>query len=247
MMKAKIRLITLGILVLSSFFYTTAALAQGESWIRLSPEKINAKVGKEFTIDVVVESAPKIYGVDVQLVYDPAVLEVVDMDGEIDGTQIAPGDFLDQEQSYSLQNQVDSQTGTIDFAATLLNPAPEAEGDGVLCEITFRAIADGNAELSLSEGSFGTTKGETVYPRFEGDTISISKEEQASADSSEAGLTNDQSAAPNAESSGESTGLLDRQVTVGTVLLAGIISVVAVAIAAILIFGVLMPRMKRKT
>lgn len=246
-MKAKIRLIVLGILILSSFFATTSVLAQDESWIRLSTDRVDVKVGKEFTVDVLIESAPKVYGVDVQLVYDPAVLEVVDMDGEADGIQIAPGDFLDQEQSYPLQNQVDNQTGTIDYAATLLNPAPEAEGDGVLCQVTFRAIADGSVELSLSEGSFGTTEGETVYPRFEGDTITISEEERSAPDAGGADVSNVESVEQSSESPDNSPGLLERQVSIKTILVAGVISVIAVALIAILVFGVVMPRIKRQT
>ena len=150
------------------------ALAAGESWLRLSANTFDVEVEQEFTIDVLVENAPEVYGADVQLGFDPTVLQVVDADNRTDGVQLSAGSFFDPAQSFFLQNMVDNATGTMRLAMTLLNPAPPVQGDGLLCQITFRVIAAGRTTISIRDGLFGTRTGETIAPRFEDSETSAS-------------------------------------------------------------------------
>jgi hypothetical protein len=179
--------------------------ANGEVWVRLSADAVDVTVGEEFTLDVLVENAPEIYGVDVQLKYDQTILEVVDMDAEQDGIQIIPGSFLDPEQSFPLQNEADNQTGVIDFAATLLSPAPAVQGDGILCQVRFRAIADGHAVLSLSESTFGTQTGETITPQLgKSETTVLSGDTDLTGDEGQ-----ESTSGPSVEGTGETPGHKD--------------------------------------
>ncbi len=149
--------------------------AQAESGGRLRPaaSDSNLVVGREVTVDVLVEDAPLIYGVDVQVAFDPNLLEVVDADESQDGVQFEPGDFLDPEQSFVLQNHASNETGTIDYALALFNPAPPVQGDGLLARITFRAKATGQTTISIAEGLFGTQTGETIAPALMNTEISV--------------------------------------------------------------------------
>ena len=143
------------------------ATANGESRMRLSANSLHMEAGQETTVDLLIENAPLIYGVEGHLAFDPDVLEVVDADPSVAGVQLTPGDFIDFDHAFVLQNQADNQAGTLDYALTLLNPAPPVQGDGLLARITFRARVDGPATIRIVSGLFGTQAGEVISPIIE--------------------------------------------------------------------------------
>jgi hypothetical protein len=147
------------------------AYAASEPRLQLSANKLQVKVGEKVTVRVLVENAPAIYGADVHLAFDPRLLEVLDADKKTEGIQVKPAKFLDPEDGFILQHHVDNEAGTIDYALTLLNPAPPAQGDGVLIQITFRGKADGLITIVISEGLFGTQTGKTIQAEL--DQISL--------------------------------------------------------------------------
>ncbi len=161
------------LLVLVLLALAAAAQAAGQGRLRLSLEDATTTAAQEVTVAVLVEDAPQIYGADVYLLFDPDVLEVVDADDSQAGVQLEPGDFINFEQAFVLQHQVDNQAGRIDYALALLNPAPPAQGDGRLLRITFRAKADGQTTIRLESAMFGTQTGETITPQLENDEISL--------------------------------------------------------------------------
>jgi len=153
-------------LILVMLAFPVAAHAAEGSRLRLSASDTNLVVGQEITVEVLIEDAPTIYGADVRLTFDPALLEVVDADAKLDGIQLMPGDFIDSTNSFVLQHQADNQAGTIDYALALLNPAPPVKGNGRLVEVRFRAKAKGQITVSIIEGLFGTQNGETIAPNL---------------------------------------------------------------------------------
>jgi PKD repeat protein len=143
---------------------TASAYAGSGPRVRLSEEQINLGTGNERTLSVLAENIPPVYGVDVRLTFDPAILEVVDADETAPGVQSAHGGFIDPSRSFILQNQADNENGTVDYALTLLHPAPPAAGYGEVVRITFRAKADGWATVVLDDVLFGTQSGQTLPP-----------------------------------------------------------------------------------
>jgi len=143
---------------------TTPVQAAPDSRMDLILSKSKIKVGDSVTADVLVKSAPDIYGADVRLVFDPTFLQVVDQDDKVPGIQVVDGNFISPKKSFFLQNQVLNDQGAVDYALTLLNPAPEVNGSGQLVSVVFEAIKSGETTLQLSEGQFGTRTGEVISP-----------------------------------------------------------------------------------
>lgn len=154
----------------------SAVQADGESHLRLSPTDTTLKLEQEVTVDVLIEHAPTIYGADVLLTFDPSMLEVVDMDEDTPGIQVQPGHFINPENAFILQHNADNETGKVDYALSLLNPAPPVEGDGLLVQVTFRAKAEGSTIIAITEGLFGTQTGETVAPVLDSVELAIGAE-----------------------------------------------------------------------
>lgn len=116
----------------------------------------NPQLGDIVTVQIMLENLPGVYGADVQIIFDPLVWQAV---GEP-----APGNFVPEDSAlvYVLQNFINNERGTIDYAMTRLNPAPTIQGDSVLLEIQMEAIAEAVSQITVSEALLGTPGGETI-------------------------------------------------------------------------------------
>jgi len=128
-------------------------LAQGGATVTISPPDGTVVCGNNVTVDVRINDVTGLYGVDFRISYDPAVVEVVDANPAAPGVQIQPGTFPDVSGGRGLiqVNSVDVGTGTISYAATLINPTPpEAGTSGVAAQITFRGLAAGSSPIEFT-------------------------------------------------------------------------------------------------
>jgi hypothetical protein len=131
-------LILLGFWVLLMNVLPTAA--QGAR-VWLDPATLELSPGNEGDLDIRVEDVTELAGAEVHLAFDPALLEVVDVDPSTDGLQIAHGDFLSPD--FVAQNIADPTTGTVDYAIACIPLDKAVSGSGVLARITFRALDGG--------------------------------------------------------------------------------------------------------
>lgn len=141
---------------------SSASAAEGEARIYLAVNENQAAQG--WTVGALIENAPLIYGADIRLTFDPAVLEVVDADESQEGVQVTHGELFDATQGFVLRNQADNESGVINYVLALLNPAPPVEGDGLLTQVTFRAKGTGQTTVRIAKGQFGTQRGEVIDP-----------------------------------------------------------------------------------
>ncbi len=159
---------TLILLISLTLFVILPALAQAANpRLRLETNEQSFSVNQEMTVDVFVEDAASVYGTEVSLLFDPAVLEVV---------SINHGDFLSDDpdnQAFILQNEADNDLGRVNYALSLLNPAPPVDGSGLLLQITFQIKAEGDTQLQFENGLFGTQTGEEISPALEGLNVTI--------------------------------------------------------------------------
>ena len=158
------------VLVLSILaFIILPAVVQGADAprLRLSLTALNLAVDQEITVDVLVEEATSIYGTEIRLLFDPGLLEV---------TELSHGDFLSADpdnEAFVLENEANNEVGTVDYALALLNPAPPAEGSGLLLQVTFKAKGEGATTIQIEDGLFGTQTGEEVVPTWENVEVMI--------------------------------------------------------------------------
>ena len=116
--------------------------------VAIDPASTEVAVGTTTTVDVRVENVANLYGAEVQLVFNPAVLEVVDTDASREGVQIQPGTLLNPD--FMAKNNADPATGRIVFAVSQMPPHEPVNGSGTLATITFRGKAGGISEVSFS-------------------------------------------------------------------------------------------------
>lgn len=128
------------------------AAAQGSATVSLDPSTATVGVTETVVVNIRVQDVSQLFGADVRLEYDPGVLEVVDANTLVPGTQISSGSFPDISggQGFVAQNTVNPDEGTIGYAMTLLSPAEPVSGSGTLASITFRGKAQGSSDVSFT-------------------------------------------------------------------------------------------------
>lgn len=130
----------------------------------ISPESITVlQVGDNFTVYVAVDNAVAVGAAQVQLTYDPTVLNV---------TKVAEGPFLQSggptavAQSYAEEN-LESQPpkGEVYYSSAIIGTGAltGASGSGVLLNVTFRVVSAGSSALHLLSYNEGTGGSGTYF------------------------------------------------------------------------------------
>lgn len=136
------------------------ALAQDAPVIvRVNPSVARVVAGQEVELSIEIAEARELYGADVSLAFDPAVVEVVDADPSLGDVQMAQGTFFDT--GFVLRNAADNAAGTMQFAMTQLNPSTAKSGSGALFVVRLRGKVNGQsspltitgAEVAQRDGS----------------------------------------------------------------------------------------------
>jgi hypothetical protein len=109
---------------------------QDGALVRPEPSVLHIGQGQVETLDILLENAQDVYGIDVRATFDPAVVEVVDADPDRDGIQMSPGSFIRPD--FTMRNEADNQAGTLQYACTQVNPSAPVYGNGVVFSIQWR-------------------------------------------------------------------------------------------------------------
>jgi hypothetical protein len=128
---------------------TSQGPADVTTQVVVSPSQASqAGVGEIVELEIAVQDVTDLYAAQVQLTFDPSVVQVQDTDPRpsAPGVQIRPGDWFDPHQ-YVLVNEVDNATGEIDFAVTQLHPAEARNGSGVLATVILQAVGQGTSPV----------------------------------------------------------------------------------------------------
>jgi general secretion pathway protein D len=117
--------------------------AQGASFL-FDPSQITVAKGNTFVVNLLISGAQNVYSVPVQLNYDPAKLQLVN---------VSNGGFLSQDgQAVALVHREDDTTGTLQITATRPPGAGGVSGQGVVVTMTFQAKASGQTPLTITRG-----------------------------------------------------------------------------------------------
>ncbi len=108
------------------------------------PGQITAVKGNTFAVNLLISGAQNVYSVPVQMNYDPAKLQLVN---------VSNGGFLSQDgQAVALVHREDETTGTLQITATRPPGASGVSGQGTVVTLTFQAKAIGQTPLTITRG-----------------------------------------------------------------------------------------------
>jgi len=150
-----------------------SAQAGAQAELRLSPPLSTVTRGERITVTVALDGVENLYGADIRLSFDPALLQVVDADPDQPGVQVQPGDLLDARQGVVLRDTADNEKGSVVYALSLTTPALPVHGSGVLCSITFRAQGSGAAPLDIVRATLVSADVQRIPAAVTGGWVSV--------------------------------------------------------------------------
>lgn len=136
------------------------------------------------TVDIWVNDVSALYGADVRVHFDPAVLQVVDANVSAPYTQIQPlSDFL--QTNFVIKkvacNALDpantdcdeaGEVGTIWYANSEKNPTAPVNGSGAIARITFRGLSEGASTLAMTYQKLSNINGVEIPANASDTTLS---------------------------------------------------------------------------
>jgi len=104
------------------------------------PPSSNQSVGSTFQVAVMVSNAHDVFSVPLQVKFNPAVLQLVNVDS---------GEFLSRDNQLVSISHRDDGNGVVAIATERPPNSTGVTGQGSLCTLTFKAIAAGDSDLAL--------------------------------------------------------------------------------------------------
>jgi len=166
-----ISVVTVAVMISSLLAAVPAAAMQAGTLVRIQPVSQQVAVGQTATIEIRIENVSGLYAADVELRFNPAVLQVQDADPGREGVQIQPGNFPSPD--FPAQNSADNAAGVIRYALTQLPPKSPVTGSGLLATVVFRGQAAGTADLTFSIVNLANAQGQQIPASSQGGNIIV--------------------------------------------------------------------------
>lgn len=121
---------------------TAASAPPGSAILSFDPPTLDQAVGSTFTVNVNLTGGQNVFSVPVQLLYNPRVLQLLN---------VSNGTMLSQDgQTIALVNRDDSMAGILQLTASRPPGTNGISGDGSVFTLTFQARAPGQSTLSIN-------------------------------------------------------------------------------------------------
>ncbi|HTV65097.1 MAG TPA: cohesin domain-containing protein [Bryocella sp.] len=117
----------------------------GSPIVSFDPPNLDQAVGSTFTVNVNLTGGQNVAAVPLQIMYNPRVLQVVN---------VSSGPLLSQDgQTVALVNRDDSMAGILQVTASRPPGATGISGDGSVFTLTFQARAPGQSTISINHAN----------------------------------------------------------------------------------------------
>jgi hypothetical protein len=150
------------ILLVVAMVQPLSASEYGDSGATIRPDPVTIELspGQVTTVNIELENAADVYGIDVRAKFDPALIEIVDADPAQDGIQMTPGTFLKPD--FVVRNTADNGVGTLQYVVTQVNPTQPATGNGVVLTLNVRGKTSGQTELKIDSVQMADRRGQSL-------------------------------------------------------------------------------------
>lgn len=118
--------------------------------------------GQVFTVGIEVAEVENLFGVDLELAFNPAILEAQELNS---------GGFLDP--VFEAHKILDNEAGRVRYVAALMGPVPAVSGSGVLARVTFRALEAGHSDLEFTAAVLADDLAQTIPVAPSGGSVTV--------------------------------------------------------------------------
>lgn len=135
-------------------YFLTPGIAQASSMLEIEASADHIQTGDNFTLDFYLNDITDLYGVEIDMCYDPSMLEVVYGDESTSDKPVFVANLggTDTSEFTVVVNQADNTKGLLSVAETLLGPVPgiDLAGKNLVATAKFHALKEGSLVLKLA-------------------------------------------------------------------------------------------------
>jgi hypothetical protein len=139
--------------------------------VRIDPASLLIGIQQTGVTSVEAANVEDLFGVDLQITYDPNVVEVVDADPAKEGVQVGLGALFDGVDFLVVTNQAEG--GVIDFVATRQAPTSGFSGTGSIIEITWIGQGAGQTDVVITQADLANPDGQPLEVTVEDGQIQV--------------------------------------------------------------------------
>jgi hypothetical protein len=158
----KITTLTLTIILLAVCL--ASATQAAATTVKATTSASQPKIGDTLTVTISISDVTNLYGVDVQLEWNPDVLSLIEAKSML-GAEANQGGVLHESGTDTLlivEDSASKETGTYSLVATSTGTSPSFTGSGTIATLTFNVTTAGQTNLTLqSELADKPATGET--------------------------------------------------------------------------------------
>lgn len=147
---------TLAILLMVASLSTGIALAQSIAKAGLL-EDMEIRPGVRVEIPINIEDVVDLYGIHIELKFDPDFWEFEDADPYREGIQPALGTFLDP--GMTLYNRILPEEGLVQLVVSQMNPSEAKSGNGTILVLYATALKSGMTTIEVQKVQLATRDG----------------------------------------------------------------------------------------
>jgi len=115
--------------------------------LRFEPDWTDLGIDEETEIALMLDNVDGLYGIEIQMTFNPTVVEILDMDDGQTGTQAQPGDYPYPD--FPVKNEVRNSSGTVWYAVTQIAPREPLSGSGRVMTLRVRGRFGGDCPLVI--------------------------------------------------------------------------------------------------
>lgn len=162
----------LTLLALFSPAISARVQAQNIAIVRPEPIALQLDAGEIASVEILLENARNVYGIDVSGTFNPSIVEIVDADPTANGIQMIAGEF--PQPDFVAVNSADNVAGTFRFVTTQVNPTQPATGAGTVFSFEVRGRAGGKTDLAINLVEMADRDGMLLASSTSSATIEVS-------------------------------------------------------------------------
>lgn len=137
-------------------------------------EDYEVSPGERVEVPVEIRDVTDLYAVDLEIRFDPDVIQIEDANPNLDGVQPALGTFLDA--GLTLFNSVDNDEGVVRFVMSQVNPSEPKSGNGILLVLYVVGEEEGTSDLEVTTLELSDRFGEAIAVEAVDGSVTVSEE-----------------------------------------------------------------------
>jgi hypothetical protein len=139
--------------------------------LRFDPPVANVEQGHTVPVTLTVENVDNLFGIQIEIAFDPLLVQVADSDPEREGVQMRPG--IAPLPHYVVHNDANNESGLLRYTVTQLGPGDGFTGAGPVLSFDVLGVSPGQSALTLKVHELATNNAGAIAHRVAQGSVQV--------------------------------------------------------------------------